>query len=201
MGRLQFAALVDPVGKALLKSVNWFLRPLARLGKRDRLLPFPKPLGPALRRWLRPGVLAASIPFRPPPPSWDVFTDASLQGWGVRTASGLSLRGTWSQTLAKCHINILELVAIYIALRRLPIPRHVHIRIHSDNLTAVNCLNRLGSARLRPLNSWVLSILHLVSAREWAVSVFHIAGVRNVVADSLSRIAPVSMEWSLGRQS
>ena len=99
----------------------------------------------------------------PPPPSGDVFRDASLQGWGVRTSGGISLKGTWSRSLAGVHINIMELVTIYIALKTLPILRGCHIRVHLDNAKAVNRVDRLGSARPKLLNSWVLSILLLVS--------------------------------------
>ena len=83
------------------------------------------------------------------------------------------------------------------ALKKLPLLEGSHVRVHSDNSTAVNCINRQGSARSRPLNSWVLSILHLLKKRGVAVSVFHIAGVSNVLADSLSRPDPVATEWTL----
>ena len=201
LGRLQFAAVVDPVGKALLKNANHFLRPLARRFLRDRVLPFPKSLRKTLRRWLRPGVLASTLHFRPPPPSWDVYTDASLQGWGVHSSEGHHLRGTWSVGMKGFHINILELVGVYLALRKLPIPHHSHVRVHSDNSTVVCCLNRMGSARSRPLNSWVISILQLLEKRRLFLSAFHISGVRNVIADGLSRSLPISTEWMLDKSS
>ena len=69
LGRLQFAAIVDPIGKALLKSVNHQLRPFARRGLRDKVFPFPRQLRVSLSRWLRPGILTTTLPFRPPPPS------------------------------------------------------------------------------------------------------------------------------------
>ena len=86
---------------------------------------------------------------------------------------------------------------MYLALRRLPLQRGSHIRVHCDNTTAVNCLNRQGSARSKPLNSWVISILQLLQKRDLAITVFHVAGVQNVLADSLSRPNPVSSEWAL----
>ena len=196
-GKLQFASLIDPVGRALLKSLNWSLRSQAKVGKRYSLFPFPLPLKSSFRRWLRPRVLESSVPFRPPPPSVDVFTDASLVGWGVHDSLGRRLQGTWSGPLRGSHINILELVAIYLAIKRLQFPRGTHIRLHSDNMTAVSCLNRCGSAKSYPLNSWVLSILHLLSRCDLHLTACHIAGVRNVVADGLSRDVPLPSEWSL----
>lgn len=201
LGRLQFAALVDPVGKALLKDLNRYLRPWARRGLRDRMFPMPVPLVRALKRWLRPGVLSAVVPFRPPPARLDIFTDASRQGWGVHTSDGQRLQGTWSGPLSRCHINLLELAVVFIALKRLHLPLNSHFRLHSDNATVVACLNRKGSARSRPLNSWTISILSLLQRHNWDLSVFHIAGVRNILADALSRRAPVSSEWSLDSSS
>ena len=200
-GKLQFAALIDPVGRALLKSLNWNLRSQARVGKRDRRFPFPLPLKSSFRRWLRPGVLEASLPFRLPPPSVEVFTDASLSGWGVHDSMGRRLQGVWSGPLRSCHINILEMVAVYLALRKLSFPPDTHIRLHSDNMTVVNCLNRGGSARSLPLNSWVLSILHQLARHHLHLTACHIAGVRNVVADGLSRNSPLPSEWSLDEES
>ena len=199
LGKLQFASLVDPVGKALLKGLNSFLRSKARKGARDSLYPFPLPLRRSLRRWLRPGVLRSVIPFRPPPPTMDIFTDASLSGWGVHTSDGQMLQGTWSGPLARVHINILELVTVFLALKRLVIPSHSHVRLHSDNSTVVACLNRHGSAKSIPLNSWTLSILRIMSRKNLSLTAFHIAGVRNVLADALSRSTPVASEWMLDR--
>ena len=192
MGRLQCAATVDPIGKALLKNINQQLKPLAKKRLRDVRMPFPKALKASLRRWLRPEILGASLPFRPPHPTWDVYTDASLEGWGVFSSRGHHLQGKWSGTFSHCHINILELVTAFFALKRLPIPRGVHLRLHSDNATAVACLNRSGSARSRPLNSWTLSILHQLEKKGLFLTAFHIAGVRNIIADGLSRSTPLT---------
>ena len=201
LGRLQFASLVDPIGKALLKNLNGFLKSLATRRGRDRKVPFPPQLKTSLRRWLRPGTFQMSVPFRPPPISIRIFSDASHQGWGAHSSSGECVRGNWSVTMRTCHINILELVAIYLALRKLRVPRGSHIALHCDNSTAVNCLNRQGSSRSRPINSWVISILVLLKRRDLHLTAFHIAGVQNVVADALSRTNPIATEWELDQKS
>ena len=85
-GKLQFAALVDSTGKTLLKSVNRFFKSHASRGKRDCPRIFLDSLRKALRRWLRPGIQSSSIPYRHPPPTWHIFTDASLTGWGAQTS-------------------------------------------------------------------------------------------------------------------
>ena len=120
---------------------------------------------------------------------------------GSAHLGGHALKGTWSGPLAKCHINILELATVFIALKRLQIKPSRHVRVHSDNSTVVACLNRGGSSRSKPLNSWTTSIMSLLSARRIHVSAFHLAGIRNVVADVLSRGSPISSEWSLSKKN
>ena len=141
------------------------------------------------------------VKFRPPPISVTICTDASKQGWGAHSSLGGSLRGKWSREMASFHINILEMAAVYLALRRFRFPRNAHIALHSDNMTVVNCLSRLGSARSKPLNSWVVSILSLLRDRGIFLTTCHVAGVRNVVADALSRSVPLKSEWSLDDDS
>ena len=201
LGSLQFAAVVDPVGKAALKDLNRYFRAAARNKRRDRLWLNPPSLRSSLKRWLRPGILAKKICFRPPPPSVEVTTDASLSGWGFASSLGHRHLGKWSPHLQGRHINILELAAILIALKAIHLPPGTHVRVHSDNLTAVNCLCRQGSARSPPLNSWVRSILHLVSERGLFLTTTYIKGVHNVIADSLSRDSPLPSEWRLDRQA
>ena len=70
LGRLQFAALVDPVGKALLKSLNSTYRAYAKKGLRDKKQLFPNSLKRGLKRWLDPSILRAQIPFKPPLHLW-----------------------------------------------------------------------------------------------------------------------------------
>ena len=101
-------------------------------------------------------------PFQTPPPSMEICTDASMTGWGVHSSCGQTLRGTWSLTLRSCHINLLELATVFIALKRLNIPYGTHLRLHSDNATVVASLNKGGSSLSSPLNSWTVSILSLI---------------------------------------
>ena len=93
------------------------------------------------------------------------------------------------------------MVTPYLALKQLQFPRGTHVRLHSDNVTSVTCLKRMGSARSIALNTWVVSVLSLAQDRGLVLTACHIAGVRNVVADGLSRNAPLPSEWSLDQES
>ena len=67
-------------------------------------------------------------------------------------------------------------------------------------MTIVYCINRNGS-RSPQINHVILAILGLARRKNWHLSASHIAGVRNVTADSLSRSAPLESEWSLDKRS
>ena len=201
LGRLQHASIVDPVGKTALKFLNSYCIKFARKGLRDKIQPIPQSLRVALRRWLQTPALSKKIQWKPPPVSLDIHTDASLQGWGAHSSDARQVSGLWSPTFTQFHINILELATVYLAITKLRPRRGTHVRIHSDNMTTVHCLRRGGSARSRPLNSWVLSIRVLLERRGLYLSVCHVAGVLNVIADGLSRRKALDTEWMLDETS
>jgi hypothetical protein len=67
-------------------------------------------------------------------------TDASQVGWGA-TVEGHHTQGLWDAHETPLHINILELLAIQFGLMALLDKVHdQHIRIMSDNTTAINLL-------------------------------------------------------------
>ena len=201
LGKIQHATIIDPLGKTILKFLNHYGLSFAQKGLRDRSLPIAGNLRKSLRRWLDPSVLRMTQLFTPPLPSVDVYTDASLTGWGVHTSDRRELQGVWSQLFRGFHINILELITVWLALRRLHFKKGTHVRVHCDNTTVISCLNRRGSARSPALNSWTLSVGKVLHRKGLFLSAFHIAGIRNVIADALSRNSTLQSEWSLDRGS
>jgi len=201
VGLLNFACIANPLAKIFLKRVNRALRDLAR----NRLRDIPVPLSPELRVrlsfWLRPKVLESHVPWRSPPPTVDLFTDASNAGWGFHTTDHQEGRGQWKPPMNTFHINIKEFVAVWIALQKCKWKEGTSIRLHSDNTSVVNCLNRGGSTRSIPLWSWTLSIARFLDSMNWTLSAVHIKGELNALADSLSRSQPVPAEWMLDTQS
>ena len=87
------------------------------------------------------------------------------------------------------HINVLELKAILFELRSLC--DHIcdsHIKILSDNTTAVHCINNMGSCRS----------VDCIKKRLWLFSA-HIPGRLNEEADEESRKTELRIEWQLNR--
>ena len=148
VGLINFACTVDPLGRVYLKRVNRHMRRAANAKMRDRQVRLSVPLKHSLRRWLKSDVLSRGIPWIIPQPSLELYTDASQSGWGFHASNGLQKQGVWSNPLRGCHINIKEMVVIWIALRSLRLKRGTSIRVHSDNSVVVCCLNRGGLSQI-----------------------------------------------------
>ena len=81
------------------------------------------------------------------PPDLEIHTDACLTGWGAKVGDART-GGHWAHAELD-HINCLELKAILLSLQSLC--KHceqTHIRLRSDNSTAIACINRCGSTKL-----------------------------------------------------
>ena len=83
---------------------------------------------------------------RADPPSHHIFSDAGLTGWGSHLEpEGLLYRGVLSKTQVRLHINILEMMAISLTLRKaLQFIKNSTVLISTDNTTVVAYLNRQG---------------------------------------------------------
>ena len=198
-GYLLFTAVVDPVLKTRLKDFLRVWRGKASKAARDLKDKLPGIFRTILHPWRLASAFNKSAPLVPPPVSSVIHTDASLLGWGGHAGDRVA-QGVWSPEFAKFHINVLELMATFLSLRRLRPQPHSHIQLVLDNQTAVSCLRR-GGSRSPSLNHVVLAIVKLSVRMKWHLSVTHLQGARNVMADSLSRVSPQETEWSLDEQS
>ena len=130
-----------------------------------------------------------------PDPNLELFTDASLTGWGARL-QGVSTGGHWAASEVS-HINLLELKAVLFGLQSLCNDIHdSHIRIRSDNTTVVACLNKCGSMK-EHLLQLTEEIFLWASDRGLYLSAAHIPGKQNVDADDASRASYTDAEWML----
>ena len=123
-----------------------------------------------------------------PTPHMTLTTDASTKGWGA-VYGEQKTGGPWSLEEQGFHISYLELKAIWLGLKSLCNNlRQKHIRIQSDNTTAVAYINAMGGIKSADCNNM---------AREIWLSACHIPGSMNMEADSESRVFSTSTEWSL----
>ncbi len=71
-------------------------------------------------------------------------TDASLTGWGA-ILEGRSSQGLWKDQHLSWHINRLEMLAVFLALKNFQADlRGYHVLVHSDNTSVVSYLNHQG---------------------------------------------------------
>ena len=127
-----------------------------------------------------------------------LFTDASIKGWGAHLED-LTVSGLWSDREANLHINILELKAVFLAIRSFQ--THLlnkRVLVASDNSTVVAYLNKQGGTHSLEMCLMIWRLMAYCHLRAILLRARHIQGCLNVIADSLSRRDKViQTEWSL----
>ena len=103
-------------------------------------------------------------------PQYTITIDASLLGWGA-VLDDISTGGNWTYDESVHHINYLEMYAILMALKTFANDKsNTHIRIITDNSTAVSAINHMGTShshsweRCLERNIWI-SVAHIPSTQ------------------------------------
>ena len=133
--------------------------------------------------------------------SWDltIESDASLQGWGA-SCQGRSTGGPWTMKERRHHINFLELLAAFLALKSFVRGRkNITILLLLDNVTAIAFINRMGGTHSVRLSDLAVEIWDWCIQRKITIHAEHIPGVENVRADWESRHLSDSSDWRLHR--
>ena len=129
--------------------------------------------------------------------SFLLTTDVSKSGWGAifdKETTG----GHFTLDESLLHI-VLELKAVLFELKSLSSHlRQTHIKVLSDNTTAVHAINNMGSCKsllcdqeVRKIWSWAIErdIFSIIAA--------HIPSILNVEEDQESRESELRTEWKL----
>lgn len=126
-----------------------------------------------------------------------IYTDASRTGWGA--SNGIKkVFGFWSPLELKFHINYLELFAIKLALDSLASEvSNCQILLRVDNTTALSYINKMGGVRLGTFGKLARCIWQWAESRKIILLAAYIPSAENIVADKLSRIKNVDIEWEL----
>ena len=95
-------------------------------------------------------------------------------------------------------INVLELMTVWMATLMIQ-ERNQALEIRSDNSATVAAIRR-GNSRVFHLSALAEMIWKRAASMNWSISVAHIGGTFNVLADQLSRDEIISTEWSLPKQ-
>lgn len=130
---------------------------------------------------------------------WDITveSDASMQGWGA-SCNSTSTGGSWSIEESQQHINYLELLAAFLALKTFASTTQSQaILLRIDNVTAIAFLNRMGGTHSMQLSELAVQIWRWCLERNIFIHAEHLPGRENVRADWQSRHASDCSDWRL----
>ncbi|KAH9645108.1 hypothetical protein HF086_005653 [Spodoptera exigua] len=130
----------------------------------------------------------------------EIFSDASLSGWGAH-CDGQSTGGSWSEWERQQHINYLELLAAYFALRSFASTlENCEILLRIDNTTAIAYINRMGGVQYPKLNRIAQQIWQWCENKNIWIFASYIKSKENKEADFESRNFNVDTEWELSHK-
>ena len=184
------------LGRLHLRWLQWAVILVIRQGRKpNQWIPVTGQLARSLMWWTVPDRWSPGVLFQQPAPQVTVYTDASMDGWGI-ICEDATWDGTWKR---KCHINWLELRVILIALQvmRTRLQNKI-VCFYIDNTTAVAYLKKQGGTHSAALMRLAFRIWKLAEQLKVTIVPRHIAGQRNVLADLASRQGQVlPTEWTL----
>jgi len=138
---------------------------------------------------------------RPDTAMREIFTDASLTGWGA-SCDNHCTHGWWSEKERSNHINYLELKAVFYALKCFAADlSDGNILLRVDNTTAISYINRFGSIQHPHLMSLARQIWSWCEERNILLFASYIASIDNSIADQESRTICRDTEWSLSQEA
>ncbi|MEW8548334.1 MAG: reverse transcriptase domain-containing protein [Candidatus Thiodiazotropha sp.] len=127
-----------------------------------------------------------------------ITTDASHSGWGG-VYEKEKFGGRWSDSEAENHINVLEMLAVWLALKSVCRDhRNKHVQIRCDNTCSVSYLNSMGGIKSVKCNSLAKQIWSWCIERDLWLSATHVPGSENE-ADESSRNFNENTEWMLNK--
>ncbi|KZS08843.1 Uncharacterized protein APZ42_027054 [Daphnia magna] len=135
--------------------------------------------------------------FSPKMPDLEIYTDASLTGWGV-VWNGVTTNGSWTVSDSRRHINELELIGALFAIQAfVGHSSGIAVRLIFDNATAVAYINHGGGTRSLTLTAIAKELVAWCEKKQIAVEAVHITGKLNVEADAESRAWSDASDWKL----
>ena len=127
----------------------------------------------------------------------EIFSDASLTGWGV-ACKNQKTHGFWSTEERRSHINVLELKAALFGLECYASNlRSCDVLLRLDNTTAITYINTMGGIRYENLNKIARSIWGWCEERNLCTFASYIRSKDNIVADFESRRLEPETEYRL----
>ena len=150
-----------------------------------------------LKWWIEQAHNWSSSPIHQKEPSSTLTSDASGTGWGA-VLQDKTVKGKWTSSEMKDHINIKELKAIKLGLMILAKDiTNSCILVQSDNTTALAYIKNRGGTRVTELNKLTREIWMWALQRGIYLKTQFIPGTLNKQADALSRQREDMSDWKL----
>ncbi|XP_056429491.1 uncharacterized protein LOC130368972 [Hyla sarda] len=147
-----------------------------------------------------PGGTRRSVVVASPCPGLEWQDDIQLDillGWGARCGSS-SMGGKWSPEESQWHINCLELLAGFFAVKCFASHKsNCCILLRMDNISAVRYINHLGGTRSKMLADIAKDCWLFCLQKNIVLVAEYLPGVSNSVADWNSRYLRDSGDWTL----
>ncbi|MBV2113362.1 MAG: hypothetical protein KUF82_20615 [Candidatus Thiodiazotropha sp. (ex Ctena orbiculata)] len=200
LGQMESVSRLLPHGRAHKRLLQWHLKDRWSQSEQswDCHISLGRWFRQAVSHWLDKDFLFSLVPLSQPKPDFYLYTDASLVGWGAHL-DDRSVSGLWSARWKEQHINVLELRAVWLALKSFcQVVSGNHILLSTDNTTVAAYLNKEGGARSRTLSFMATKLLAWCAKRQVSLTARFVPGKLNVLADSLSRKGQIiHTEWTL----
>ncbi|KAI2647949.1 Transposon Ty3-G Gag-Pol polyprotein [Labeo rohita] len=199
LGLIAAASNVIPFGLLYMRPLQWWLKTkgFSPRGNPFCMIKVTRQCLRALDMWKKPWFLSQGLVLGAPCRRVMLATDASLTGWGA-VMSGHPARGLWSSRHLTWHINCLEMLAVFRALKHfLPDLIGHHVLVRTDSTAVVYYINHQGGLRLRPLYKLAHQILVWSQDKLLSLRAVHVPRHLNMGADILSRQGLRPGEWML----
>ena len=126
-----------------------------------------------------------------------ISSDASMTGWGA-FCQNQSAVGPWSIIERKCHINVLELRAVKLAIMIFTVNKKIQsIHMRMDNMAALKYLVKMGGTYSKEMVDLSKEIWGYLLQKQITLTAEYLPGIMNVEADRESHRATDSSEWKL----
>ncbi|KAL0153253.1 hypothetical protein M9458_051428, partial [Cirrhinus mrigala] len=170
LGLMAAASNVIPFGLLYMRPPQWWLKTkgFSPRGNPLHMIKVTRRCLHALDMWRKPWFLALGPVLGAPCHRVTLVTDASLTGWGV-VMDGHPAHGLWSGHHLSWHINYLEMLAMFRALKHfLPDLRDHHVLVGTDNTAVVYYINHQG-APYWPSRAWFADLISLLDGSPWGI--------------------------------
>jgi hypothetical protein len=202
LGLMASSLMMVPKSKLYMRPLQIYLNSIWDRMKMtlDFQIMTPLKLVSTIQWWGNLDNLLTGKEFSSKKPSVILTTDASKTAWGAHCQSQ-TVQGKWNPHQQTLHINLLELIAVWNALKAfLHLVKDQVVLIQTDNTSVLHYINNSGGTKSILLCSTTWDMLQWCLLHNIELRAAHIPGKDNHLADRLSRQMVSHLEWELHPQ-